>query len=141
MRWSEALGRVLERRVSAVGTGNPALAGWVKQCGLSRVAIYTPDRARLIVQRRRKKLDATGGVQVATLTHLGIVRVLRLVPNRGRPLHVWNFVWDEALVHLLDSPWDETFLEMVRRLSVEGRVPEVWQPDAAPPLSSPGVGE
>ncbi len=129
-RMDLATGRIVERRtVPADPHFRVTMAGHTKRCATVPVAVFTPDRKRLVVQRRRVRFDLSGPDVTTRQRVIGPVVVLTLRARGQRTLRVRDWIWSERLL----DPMDDRFLDMIERLAHRTDSEIRWDPFAVPP--------
>ena len=92
-------GRVVEKRKVAVDPHlRTPLAGWVRRCPVSAVAVYTPDGHRLMVQCRSRTFVISEPAVTATRS-----TVLTLRSPRQRRMRIYDWAWTDRLIDAMDD--------------------------------------
>lgn len=106
------------------------MAGWARRCATVPVAVFTPDRRHLLVQRRAEQFDLRAPGVTVRRRSIGPVEVLTLDAPGQRRIRVRDWVWSERFL----DPMDDRFLDMLERLASQ---PEFdftkWDPHGSPP--------
>lgn len=124
------------RRVWTVPPTTPMsqrMAGWVKGSKGSPVAIFTPDRHRVVVQRADVAIDLSNDCVETTRRPGAVWTTLTLrSPSTGAAIRLREL----TVAKELRDPMDDGFLGLVENLALHRENRDVvlatWEPDATP---------
>lgn len=132
-RWLISLGtgRIVARKIVPPDPKmRVAMAGWAKRCATVPVAVFTPDRNHLIVQRRGLQFDLRGPGVSARRRTVGPIVVLTLEAPGQRTVRVRDWIWSERF----RDPMDDRFIDMIARLAEQHDFDlAIWNPGGTPP--------